>query len=124
MKKLALVFLLALGSAFAADIPRVLDSAKPIIGAVGDGSPYYIPGYGLSITKTDLGRNFDLELTIRQLSQIVSSLASLVEGLEPDDYVSVSLTVFGFDMETVYLTVRVKPGQADSLEVWVNGAKR
>lgn len=124
MKKLMVLVLSVAGFAFAADIPTVIETARPLVGAVDAPMAYYLPGFGVSITKSELERDFDVEAAVAELTQIVSSLAPLVQGLEPGDYVDVTLMAFGSGFETVYLSVRVKPDQTDSLEVWVNGEKR
>ena len=50
--------------------------------------------------------------------------ASLVRGLAPGEWVSVAWQGRDFMSDTDFVVVRVVPGDASSLEVFVNGARQ
>lgn len=133
MKKLLLVALLS-SYAFAADIAQITETGKPLSGAIEELSSDfssafaggYIPGYGLSFVGTFAPYNMLSESETAPLIEatqgVLAGLAPTVKGLNPGEWVSITATVA--QSPATYITIRVKPDQPDSLEVWVDGVKR
>lgn len=130
------VLLLALfGFAQAADPKTVIDSSMPMIGALealpslqASFRPNYVPGYGLQANGyigniTLITDPIPIEDVVEPISSIVSGLSGSLQGLEESDWVSVSFELSNVP-ENAYVTVRIKPGQPETLEVWVDGAKQ
>lgn len=116
---------LTLAFAAAADPATVIASAAPFEGAIDGISDIttisHLPGYGLHVNAWWLG-DYDLDNVVTQLRGIVTGLSGLVRGLDAGDWVSVAWTGQTFMGDPVHLVVRMLPGDASSLETWVNGA--
>lgn len=133
MKKLlALVFLLS-PLTFAASPRQIVESARPLIAAVGalpgiqnvSSFSAYLPGYGLQINGwaavPELGDSY--EEALMSLQDILVGLSQSVQGLNEDDWVSVALDIIG-TLEPREVLVRIKPGQPETLEIWIDGVKQ
>lgn len=131
MRKLLLVAALGLGTTQAANIMEVAQSAQPLHGALeqvadlrGSFMAAYVPEYGLTFTGNFTPYSIepvDPSEVIEAAQGIVAGLAPTVTGLEASDWVSVSATVV--QGAPVFVTIRIKPNQPESLEVWVDGVK-
>lgn len=129
-RSVLLTLLISLNFAAAADPTTVVDSAEPILGALG-GLPKvqsnfvgnYIPGYGFQanglVSDAGFGDDVDIQEIISSVSGVLTGLAPTVQGLESGDWVSLS-----FEAGVDYVTIRLKPTAANSLEVFVNGERR
>ena len=126
----ALVFPLAR----AADPGVVLQSSEPLIGALEslpETRAYllasHLPGYGLQINGV-YSSGFSpfepetQEQIISSVTDILNGLSSTVRGLDEGDWVSVAVDLS--TRPTTRVVVRLKPGQPDTLEVWLDGVKR
>lgn len=121
-----IVFVFVL-SAHAASPQQIIESAAPFDGAIGGISDIttiaHLPGYGLNVNARYLG-NFDLDTVVEQLQATVLGLSALVRGLEAGDMVSVAWQGRGFGSDTVFVVVRMVPGDPSSLETYVDGDAR
>lgn len=128
MKNLVACLFLVCSFAFAADPNAVIESALPLEGALEAGAmavvSQYLPEYGLQVNTFTLDDGSDAELSRQTVIDLVNGLASTIRGLDSGDWVSVGLTRSNFMDERTLLLVRVKPGQPETLEVWVNGEKQ
>jgi hypothetical protein len=131
MKKVVLFALLS-STVIAASPSVPIDSAQPLLGALesisefqGDFTSNYIPGYGVQLMGNFSSYSYEAEdITpgVEAVTNIVSGLAGTIQGLEEGDWVSVSARFV--QSPASYVTIRVKPDQPESLEVWVDGVKR
>ena len=130
MRRVLLVlslFFVGIGVSSAADPATVIQSAAPLEGAIEGISDLtiisHLPGYGLQINARWLG-DFDLSQIIEQLAGSVAGLSPLIRGLDSGDLVSVAWLgrTFGGRESTQYVVARMVPGDADTLEVFVNGS--
>ena len=112
--------------AFAADPQLVLESARPLSGALSSQTSglisQYIPGYGLQINTHPYSSTE--EEFLGTAIDILNGLASTVEGLDEGDWVSVGATISGRVGGQTLLVIRIKPGQPETLEVWLNGERQ
>jgi hypothetical protein len=110
--------------ASAADPALVVESAAPFDGAIESISSLttiaHLPGYGLNVNGRG-ARDYELEVVVDQLRNIVVGLSALVRGLDDNDWVSVHWQGKSFMADADYVVVRVKPGLPDTLEIYVNG---
>lgn len=132
MLKFLLVFTL-FGSASAANPELVIESGNLLFNLIRrelptdvvEIYPNYVPEYGLQINGSIFLRQktpVQLAILASSISLILRTSSTIVEGLGEDDWVSLSTLVFSTDI--IYLSVRVKPNQPDSLEIWVDGVKQ
>jgi hypothetical protein len=133
--KIFVLLLVLLGFAQAANPETVVNSAQPLLGALeslpdvsSSFAANYVPGYGFQanglVSIPSLSAEpIDPQAVIGPASNILSGLASSIEGLEAGDWVSISFSYSGFPDDT-YGTVRIKPGQPESLEVWLDGQRQ
>lgn len=123
-KLLTLLALTLAPLASAADPALVVESAAPFEGAIESISSLttiaYLPGYGLNVNGRG-ARDYELDVVVDQLRNIVTGLATLVRGLDADDWVSVHWQGKSFMVDADYVVVRVKAGLPDTLEVYLNG---
>lgn len=129
MKRFLLFVFAALSSfGIAADPNAVIKSALPLEGAIEAGSlavvSQYLPGYGLQINAFTYEDSTEDELNRETLVGLVTGLAGTINGLDPNDWVSVGLTRNTFSDKRTLILVRVKPTKEESLEVFVNGNKQ
>lgn len=121
---LIVVAAVAISGAGAADPATVLDTARPLEGAVrGIGAMTFLahlPGYGLNI-HAYFPMDAEVEEVVPQVQGVVSGLAAMVRGLDAGDWVCVSCTSGGAFLEPIHVVVRMRPGDASSLETWVDG---
>jgi hypothetical protein len=128
MRQLVVGFLLAFAlSAQAASPQAMIESAAPFEGAIDGISSIttvaHLPGYGLNVNARYMGR-FVLETVIEQLQATVVGLSPLVRGLAPGEFVSVAWQGWPSSGDKVYVVVRMVPGDAGSLETFVDGEAR
>lgn len=133
MRKL-LLFLALIASAEAANPSAVLSSAQPLLGALSslpnlsaNFQPNYIPGYGFQangFVGAPVGSfasdPIPAETAVVPITNVLLGLSSTVESLDAGDWVSVSFELSTLP-EIIYGTVRVKPGQPETLETWIDG---
>jgi len=116
--------------ALAADPEVVISSAKPLVGALEalpdmDSVivvPNYLSGYGLQLSsmgyQSEVTGSLDMAYSIRD---ILEGLGGTVQGLDSSDWVSAGLS---YDLVVpINILVRVKPGQPDATEIWIQGEK-
>lgn len=130
MKTLLVCAVLVLGTVgFGADLQAVRSSQRALVGALEGATDNYvtlaqhIPGYGLQIT---VGGYADFENPKQRretITALLQTLAPTVQGLDKDDWVSVGYTS-DTDIGQTDIVVRMRPGDPESLEAWVNGEKR
>ena len=142
MKKIVAGLFITWAVAFAADPHAVVASSDALRGALEHGGKYrfsvvHIPEYGLQAvgqTASSFGpAEVDLEEALMNLPQIVVGLAGTVRGLDEGDWVSATLHLKGMrvggsmyeqgDRVDHYITVRVRAGEPESLELWVDGER-
>lgn len=119
---------LACSFAYAFDANLAINTAAPLEGAVDAITDLtittYIPGFGIQISSvySDPGSDPDTLEYARLLTSFVQGLSGTIEGLEPNDYVSVTMFVTWYDQEGsltgVNLAVRMRPGKPGSLVGW------
>jgi hypothetical protein len=74
------------------------------------------------VASPDIPEEDQVEPMIESISSVLQGLAGTIQGLDEGDWVSIGASIFsGPHIDVV---VRMKPGQPDSLEVFVNGQKR
>lgn len=131
MKKLLLTAVLCLGAGQAQSPAVAVDSAAPLLGALesitehdGSFATNYIPGYGLVIVGylSPYSSTTSTEATAQVASGIMTGLLPTIKGIQEGEWVSVSARVT--TDESRYVTIRAKPNQPESLEVWVDGVKQ
>ena len=122
------VALMSMGSA--ADLAEIENSRGALVGALNGtlndpiGVVQHVPGYGLHIGARSTFNQTDPQEVTEKISQLLVTLSSTVEGLDEDDWVSVYYRG-DIDFQTNYeLLIRVKPGQNDTLEIWLDGVKQ
>ena len=105
----------------------MIESAAPFEGAIDGISSIttvaHLPGYGLNVNARYSG-SFVLETVVEQLQAAVMGLSPLVRGLASGEFVSVAWQGRPFSGDTVYVVVRMVPGDAGSLETFVDGEAR
>jgi hypothetical protein len=130
MKTVAVTLSLLMSVALAADPEVIINSAEPMIGAL-EGLPdmdsvivvpNYLPGYGLQLSsagyQSEVTGSLDMAFAIRD---ILEGLSGTVQGLDPSDWVSAGLS---YDpVVPINILVRLKPGQPDTTEIWIQGEK-
>lgn len=119
--------ILGLGLAFAQGNPQqIIDSADTMEGALDSAFDsvvtQYVPGYGLQINARWLG-SYDPNVYLETVSNVLTGLSPLVQGLSVNEYISISYTLESYP-DSVYYTVRLVPGSPESYEVFVNGTKQ
>lgn len=112
-----------------APVNEIIDSSGPLEGALQSIADtvvgQYLPGYGFQINSFYIGPDWADESLVPTLEGVVSGLSPTILGLEDGDWVSVGMTRTGFGMQErrIYL-VRVKPGQNDTLETYIDGERQ
>lgn len=131
MKKLFLSAVLCFGVVQAANPAPAVDSSASIIGALEALPTYsssfvsnYVPDYGVVIVgffspfEPAPGREAVKEAT-QTIAGVLTGLAPTVQGVQEGDWLSVSASVTSENLN--YVTVRLKPGQPETLETWIDG---
>lgn len=80
---------------------------------------HYIPGYGLHVILSKASGSPKLNDIIEPISAALLQQSDTIKGLPEGEWVSVFYSADGF--RNYDLLVRVKRGQPDTLEVWVDG---
>jgi hypothetical protein len=131
MKYLGFVLLVVLtfSQAQTFDLQAIKDSEGTLDGALEGAfealavSTVYLPNYGLHFDISDLIQDGTAQDSINKISELINALSSTVKGLDPSDWLSVSYEYASFD-ESYSAIVRMKQGQAETLEVFLDGAKQ
>lgn len=125
IKRGLLCLLMLMSTAFAFDLQQINRSRSALVGAIngvlegGEGTWQYVPGLGLVIASRNLSDARRADALVPILRQVLSALGTTVQGLDPEDWI---LLIYRNDQ--LELVMRLKPGRADSLEVFVNGVKQ
>lgn len=127
---ITLLVAVAISLAAAADLDAIEQSVRPLRGAVegigsGASSMLHLPGYGVHISTSSYASadDIDRDELIEQLTAVVVSLGGMVEGLDEGDVVSVSYYAFGVMTPSNMIVVRMRPGEPDTLEVFVDSVR-
>jgi hypothetical protein len=125
IKRGLLCLLMLMSTAFAFDLQQINRSRSALVGAINgvlegsEGTWQYVPGVGLVIASRNLSDARRADALVPILRQVLTALGTTVQGLDPEDWI---LLVYRNDQ--LELVMRLKPGRADSLEVFVNGVKQ
>lgn len=101
----------------------LVQAIKPTTGNRGVSATevsHYIPGYGLHLAFERVFGIPKLDDATKQLSAALLDKGDTIEGLAKDEWISIFYRVDG-DINIYDLVIRMKQGQPDTLEVWVNG---
>jgi hypothetical protein len=134
MKKWLFVLVFAFSSAFAADLNVFNESSKAWLAAInaatdlGFDTPANLPGYGIAFS-TSKYKKFSEAWTenYATIKGLTAALQTTLKGLEPTDYLSLSITYTGdFGAPDTQVTARIKGADLakGTWEVWVNGKKQ
>ncbi|RIH90870.1 hypothetical protein Mterra_00094 [Calidithermus terrae] len=125
IKRGLLCLMVVLSTAFAFDLQQINRSRSALVGAIngvlegGEGSWQYVPGVGLVIASRNTGDARKADALVPILRQVLLGLGTTVQGLDPEDWI-----VLAYRNDALELVIRVKPGRADSLEVFIDGKKQ
>jgi hypothetical protein len=111
------------GMPFQLDLIESAQMLKAGVDSVSDRTTVgHLPGVGLVVVAEWVGE-MDFAKTRRRLEALVVGMAATIEGLGPDELVTVAWLGTPFGGSPRQLVVTVKPNDRGALEVFVDGVR-
>jgi hypothetical protein len=130
VRKFLVIVILFSGIGFAADIDTVNQSQSALVGAISGylDNPIdvvqYIPDYGLHLSFRGVFSTTDPEEVATTIGNLLSALRDTVRGLDDGDYISVYYRGNISLRQNYELIVRMRQGQPNAIEIWLDGVRQ